>query len=72
MLTGDKGKTAKMIGIQCGLFEAKIDKPTTPRPIIENDELEVTEENANNQVKYSAGSKHVGETSAGSDSKNKP
>ena len=24
MLTGDKGKTAKMIGIQCGMFSSKI------------------------------------------------
>ena len=24
MLTGDKGKTAKMIGVQCGMFTAKI------------------------------------------------
>ena len=26
MLTGDKGKTAKMIGVQCGMFSSKIDK----------------------------------------------
>jgi len=24
MLTGDKGKTAKMIGVQCGMFTVKI------------------------------------------------
>ena len=28
MLTGDKGKTAKMIGVQCGMFSSKIDRPT--------------------------------------------
>ena len=26
MLTGDKGKTAKMIGVQCGMFSSKIEK----------------------------------------------
>ena len=26
MLTGDKGKTAKMIGVQCGMFGSKIEK----------------------------------------------
>ena len=28
MLTGDKGKTAKMIGVQCGMFSSKIDRPS--------------------------------------------
>lgn len=44
MLTGDKGKTAKMIGIQCGMFSSKIrergggaDSPATSK--FENNEI---------------------------------
>lgn len=40
MLTGDKGKTAKMIGIQCGMFNSKV--KDNPEPSDVND---ITEEN---------------------------
>ena len=45
MLTGDKGKTAKMIGIQCGLFTAKSSKqPLNVTTRNEDGDLRDTEE----------------------------
>ena len=61
MLTGDKGKTAKMIGIQCGLFTAKPSKQEslTSRNFNLNGEQVDTEE-VNQMVRYTT-SKYIGE-----------
>jgi magnesium-transporting ATPase (P-type) len=42
MLTGDKGKTAKMIGVQCGMFSVTI----------KDDDLQTAIEKANEEEEF--------------------
>lgn len=54
MLTGDKGKTARMIGVQCGMFTANTkdsnDKSTKLEP--NDDILEEQKMNSSVSLKY--------------------